>query len=262
MIVRPCPHCRKSISPGVVFCPYCGKDESGRKENFSGDQEAESFSASQLESELRDLASEDPFVQDQAVERCVAKGAGVIPLLGDRLPGSGTTAALGIIKVLARLRDPRSVQVLLQALKETDEEIRAAALTALRPFHDDAVLQALLVEAEGNHPALQGYAASLLGSFRDPRVLPTLARLTHHRQSEVAFQAIWALGELGDPAAIPVLQKALWRREKNLQSAAKTALHRLGGSTRRPWLGRPALLWGLLTGVVMLAGVVLWWVYR
>ena len=180
-----------------------------------------------------ELASDDPFIRDQAVVRVARRGDGVVQALTSILNDFAKPGLSGVALVLGKIGDRRAIPVLAQAAKMGDEELRIASVWALAQFHEPEVLPALLAEAERPHPIIQSFLANALGTFQDTRVLPALMKLAAHPSREVAFQAACSLGELGSRDGVPALQKS-WRRGDALMRAACAAsLRRLGSHPTR-----------------------------
>jgi len=238
MILKPCPFCRKDIPRSITACPYCRRDEKGNSVvmDSSAASAASPASDKYFENDFQELASEDPFIRDQAVVRVAQRGAAVVPALLNILSAFAKPGLAGVARALGKIGDQRAIPVLAQAAKMGDENLRVASVWALTQFHEPEVLPILLTEAERPHPVIQSFLAHVLGTFQDSRVIPVLAKLAAHPNREVAFQAACALGETGDRQGIAPL-KQIWRRRDPLVRAASAAsLRRLG--SKPSWLGR------------------------
>jgi len=257
MILKPCPFCHKDIPRSITACPYCHRDEKGAPiamDSSMGDELGEDRF---FENDLKELASEDPFIRDQAVVRVAQRGVGVVQALMSILGDFAKPGLAGIANALGKIGDGRAIPVLAQAAKMGDEDLRIAAVWALAQFREPEVLPALLAECERPHPMIQSFLANVLGSFQDSRVVPILAKLSLHPNREVAFQAASALGEVGDRTAVAILQKS-WRHGEPLVRAASAAsLRRLGG--KPSWISPWAIFFGLAGVAAVAAG---WIVYR
>jgi HEAT repeat protein len=228
MILKPCPFCQKNIPRSITVCPYCHRDEQGKSVAIDTAVVETPATDAYLADDIKALASEDPFVRDQAVARVAQRGTGVVPALLGILNDFSKPGLAGIAMALGKIADKRAIPVLAHAAKLGDENLRLAAVWALAQIHDPEVLPALLSEAERPHPAIQSFLANVLGTFQDNRVMPVLAKLAGHPNREVAFQAACALGESGNRQCISALKKS-WRRGDALVRAASAAsLRRLG----------------------------------
>jgi HEAT repeat protein len=253
MILKPCPYCRKDIPRSMSVCPYCHRDEQGKPVTMDSAVVEAPFSEREFAADVKELASEDPFVRDQAVTRVVRHGAVIVPALLGILSDFAKPGLSGIAQALGKIADARAIPALAQAAKMGDDELRMSAVCALAQFHEPEVLPILLTEAERPHPIIQSYLANILGTFQDNRVVPTLARLAGHPNREVAFQAVCALGESGGRASIGVL-KSNWRRGDVLvRSACAASLRKLG--SKPAVISRTMLVIGVLVLAFVGAGV-------
>jgi len=229
MLLKPCPFCRKDIPRAITACPYCHRDEQGKTVPMdTAAPAADPASGKYFENDLSELASDDPFVREQAVVRMAQRGFGVVQALTSILSDHSKPGLAAIAKVLGRVGDRRALPALMQAAKLGDDELRTAAIWALAQFRDPEVLPALLSEAERPSPTVQSYLAYVLGGYQDARVIPVLSHLAGHSHREVAFQAAFALGEAGDAAGVAALRKAARRRDPVVRQAAAASLRRLG----------------------------------
>lgn len=258
MILKPCPFCRKEIPRAMTACPYCHRDEKGQPvtmDSTAADAGVEKLS----EADLRELASEDPFVRYQAVGRVAQRGFGVVLALMSHLSDFKKPGLAGMAEVLGKIGDRRAIPALAQAAKMGDEDLRMAAVAALAQFSDREVLPILIAESERAHPLIQSYLANVLGAFQDSQVVPVLAKLSTHSNREVAFQAVCALGETGDRAAIPVLQRVWRRRDALVRRACSASLRRLGA--KPSWVSPAAIVLGL--AILAVLGIAVgWMVYK
>jgi HEAT repeat protein len=259
MILKPCPFCQKEIPRSITVCPYCHRDEQGKSVAMDTSAVEAPVSDKILEHERKELASDDPFIRDQAIIRVAQRGAAVVPALLTILGDFAKSGLAGVARVLGKIGDRRAIPVLAQASKMGDEELRLASVWALAQFHDEEVLPILLAEVERPHPIIQSYIANILGTFQDSRVAPVLIKLAGHPNREVAFQAACALGESGGSAAIGVL-KSTWRQgDPLLRSACVASLRRLGSKPSR----LAPLSMGLgFAALAALGGGLAWFFYK
>ncbi len=243
----------------MAVCPYCHRNDKGEDVLALETKKKTAFSQKHYEQDLLELGSEDPFVRDQAVERLAQKDSQVAEALISALADHNKPGLASIAKVLGRLRHPKALRVLHEALQTGDEELRVNVAWALGQYHSVETLPDLLAEMNRPNPTLQSYLAYAVGSLQDPRIVPALSKLARHSNPEVAFHAIDALGGTGDPQAIPVLRRALQRSEPVVRWAAEAALRRLGGPVR-PFFWQSWMGWGGM-GVTIAAGL-LWWFYK
>jgi HEAT repeat protein len=236
MILKPCPFCQKDIPRSITVCPYCHRDEQGKPVAMDTVVVDAPLTDRYFEDDLIELASEDPFVRDQAVVRVAQRGVGVVEALISILSDFAKPGLAGVALALGKIGDRRAIPVLAQAAKMGDEELRMAAVWALAEFHEPEVIPILLSEAERPHPIIQSFLANVLGTFQDTRVAPVLAKLSGHPNHEVAFQAACALGESGGREGIAALKKSWRRGDALVRAASATSLRRLG--SKPSWVAR------------------------
>ena len=259
MILKPCPFCQKDIPRSITVCPYCHRDEQGKTIVMDSAVTAVPVTDRFFENDLQELASEDPFIRDQAVIRVAQRGFGVVQALISILSDFAKPGLAGVARSLGKIGDRRAIPILAQAAKMGDEELRTASVWAMAQFHEPEALAILLSEAERPHPVIQSFLANVLGRFQDHRVTPVLAKLAGHPNREVAFQAACALGESGDRQAIPVLQKTWRRRDALVRAASAASLRRLGG--KPSWVSPVTVILGLLA-LAAIGSAVAWLVYK
>lgn len=242
----------------MTVCPYCHRDEKGEPVAMDSTAADGRGADRYFQNDLKELASEDLFVRDQAVVRVAQRGFGVVQALINILSDFAKPGLAGVATALGKIGDRRAIPVLSQAAKLGDDDLRIAAIWALAQFHEPEVLPILLSESERPHPIVQSFLANALGTFQDGSVVPVLAKLSLHPNREVAFQAANALGETGDRTAIPALQKAWRHGDALVRSASASSLRRLGG--KPSWISPRSVALGL--SVLAVGAVVGCWVYR
>src|SRR4029077_9400706 len=161
MLLKPCPHCRKSVPAGMTECPYCHRDDKGQEPRSVEGSPASSMDTA-LQNDLNQLASEDPYARQEAAVRIQQRGSGIVPFLMNILSEQTRGGLPEIAKLLGRLRDRRAIGVLMQAMKIGHAEVRTAAVWALCQMNDAQILPELLQEAERPDPTVQGYIAHAL----------------------------------------------------------------------------------------------------
>ena len=142
-----------------------------------------------------------------------------------------------------------AVPALIQALGDSDRDVRRAAATRARLRANSqgdsgwdvrrAAAEALvkigtpavspLIQALGDRSEnVRAAAAWALGDLGDPQAIPALIQALGDQSENVRWAAAWALGDLGDPQAVPPLIKALRDRSENVRCAAAWALGAIG----------------------------------
>ncbi|MBI5181596.1 MAG: HEAT repeat domain-containing protein [Nitrospirae bacterium] len=140
----------------------------------------------------------------------------LMELLRDDNDGVREHAALALGKV----KDPRAVEPLIEALKvdDEDDDVRRNIVFALGDIGDPS-------------------AAEALGKIRDPRAIePLIAALPliaefNFQEKLIGKNAAWSLGKIGDPRAVKPLIIALKDEEKGVKGQAVMGYVIGGGCT-------------------------------
>ncbi|HHL40788.1 MAG TPA: HEAT repeat domain-containing protein [Deltaproteobacteria bacterium] len=184
------------------------------------------------------LNADDPLVVRQ-----------VVSLLGDMaLPHSldSLTAAYGhrdvkvrkeVLKAVARIPSPRSVELLLGALHEGDDELALQAVISLGALRESSAVDALgeialRKDSFSDNPALRKEAVKALGAIGDRSAVPYLARLLEKRRflfgrktnEELKVAAVLALGRIGGDEAAEVVRAAAGDAEGELYRTCRKVL--------------------------------------
>lgn len=139
------------------------------------------------------------------------------------------------VYALARLGDPATATLLVSALRDSAEIVRASAARGLRtPVADSAGARAqasaaLRAALRDPHPHVRINAARALATYGSPELAPPLSALLDDADRNVATAAAEALGALGAPAAAPALERvaATDSLPLSLRAAALAALVRV-----------------------------------
>jgi HEAT repeat protein/beta-lactamase regulating signal transducer with metallopeptidase domain len=105
--------------------------------------------------------------------------------------------------------DPRVLDALIGALKDSDAEVRENALQALAGLRDPRVFEPLVAALRDASADVRSQAAHGLGELRNPRAIDALTAALKDEDPEVREQAVFALGEIRDPRAVDPLAAAL-----------------------------------------------------
>lgn len=106
-----------------------------------------------------------------------------------------------VIYAVSELRGPRVAEILTKALKDSVEDVRAAAARALGQFGDPAVLPQLVESLKDTSPIVARAAVEALSTFKDPRLLGPLMQMLKHQDTGVVERALDAVSKIGDKRA-------------------------------------------------------------
>ncbi len=136
---------------------------------------------------------------------------------------------------LGKFQDPRGVQPLIRALKDSDRSVRVAATTSLTAIGESAVLS-LGHSLQDLDPNVQEIAASILATIGDDRVVDALIAALLNPNWIVRSHAAKALGRIGDPSAIDTLILLLQDKVPAVRDDAGAAITALGEPSIAPLL--------------------------
>jgi HEAT repeat protein/beta-lactamase regulating signal transducer with metallopeptidase domain len=133
--------------------------------------------------------------------------------------------------------DPKLVAALTAALKDTDKEVREAAMHALVRMRDPSIYEPLVQALKDAAPDVRREAVFGLGQMRDKRALEPLIAALKDSDAEVREQAAFALGQLRDRSAVDGLAAALRDTNADVREQAIFAL----GQIRDPRAVEPLI---------------------
>jgi len=120
--------------------------------------------------------------------------------------------------------DPRRLNALIEALKDSDREVRETALSALAKIRDPRVFEPLTAALQDASPDIRQQAAFGLGQMRDARAIEPLSAALKDTNADVREQAAFALGQLRAKSAVPALAAALKDTDADVREQAVFAL--------------------------------------
>ncbi len=146
----------------------------------------------------------------------------------DKLKDPSSTARESAAEELRdyHLHDPRVVEPLIAALKDTDRDVRLSAAVALGKIKDPRAVEPLIVALEDSDVNVRCSAIDALGELRDTRAVEPLIPALKDIELALSERAAIALGDIGDPRAVEPLLAALkdWTKEPDLRGSSAKAL--------------------------------------
>jgi beta-lactamase regulating signal transducer with metallopeptidase domain len=136
-----------------------------------------------------------------------------------------------------RKADPKLVAALTAALKDTDKEVRAAAMHALVQMRDPSIFEPLLLALKDTNADVRKDAVFGLGQMRDKRAVEPLIAALKDSDADVREQAAFALGQLRASAAVDALAAAVRDTSGSVREQAVFAL----GQIRDPRAVEPLI---------------------
>jgi HEAT repeat protein len=152
----------------------------------------------------------------------------LLALLRERatLRGRGT-----VLYALGQLRDPRSTDVLIEAMSgkgDNKRDDRIAAARGLGEIGGNRAAEALakVWQNENDHTEVRLAAAGSLGRTHDHRAVDALAFLLEKGSRLHTLSAIESLWRSRDPRAKNILRSALKHKDTLVRKAAQVAIER------------------------------------
>ncbi len=110
-----------------------------------------------------------------------------------------------VFTILQSLNDPRAFTVLVQGLRDQDQNIRVIAAFTLGNLKDSRAVEPLLAACGDSEGLVRARVAEALGKLKDQRALATLLALADDADRLVCAYALQALSGFDTQRAIPAL---------------------------------------------------------
>ncbi|MFA6056254.1 MAG: HEAT repeat domain-containing protein [Thermodesulfovibrionales bacterium] len=178
------------------------------------------------------------FLRDDNPYLCMV----VIKLLGEIGDNLAVGHLIGVLKhfrswqlrseaadALGKIKDPRIVGPLIEALNDRNSRVREAAAKSLKEVGEPAV-EPLLASLKDENQDVSFKAIVLLGEIGDSRAVePLVGVLKHFELWAMRFEAARSLGMIKDPRAIGPLTEALYDKDEYVREGAEGALKEIAG---------------------------------
>jgi HEAT repeat protein len=169
---------------------------------------------------------------DRLVRAIVAQALGKIgdrrataPLVDQLERETDSTAIALLCQALGALKDPLASRPLTRLLAHEKSSIRLHAARGLRGIADRTTVEALVKALDDEDDDVRAEVAWALGETGDDRAVdPLVAYLKSNRGERSRTAAAQALGKLGDPRTIPVLVSLVYDEKAGAQDAAAESL--------------------------------------
>ena len=123
-----------------------------------------------------------------------------------------------------RTLDPRTVNALMEAMKDSDKGVRETAMNVLVQMRDPRMFDPLVAALKDASADVREHAAFGLGQLRDARAIDPLAGALKDTNAGVREQAVFALGQLRAAAAIDAISTAVRDTNPGVREQAVFAL--------------------------------------
>jgi HEAT repeat protein/beta-lactamase regulating signal transducer with metallopeptidase domain len=126
-----------------------------------------------------------------------------------------------------RAADPRMVEALTAALKDSDKEVRETAMHALVQLRDPSIFEPLVQALKDSSPDVREQAAHGLSQLRDKRAVEPLLGALKDQNASVRESVVHALSQLRDPRSVDGLIGALGDENPKVREQVAFALGQL-----------------------------------
>jgi HEAT repeat protein len=135
-----------------------------------------------------------------------------------------TPTRTGALKVLADAQGVASVPILVNALKNTDINFRAAALKLAQKYINPTTTNLWIRALPTLSADAQAEVIGMLGQVNAPTALPAILKNLTHKQPVVKLAAIQAATQIGQESILPPLMRVLKTGNEEEVKAVKNAL--------------------------------------
>jgi HEAT repeat protein len=175
--------------------------------------------------------------RDSSVREAAASSLGLLGVSVERLTADARSPSWQIraaaMTTLARLGDPRGLQVLVSGLSDKDDNVRAEAARSLAVMGDARALDPLIGALHDPSPDVRLEAAVAVGGFKNARAINSLTGLLGDRDWRVSAAAAEALAKMNDDRAIKLVVESLGSADWRLRARAAQVLARVPEATIR-----------------------------
>lgn len=168
--------------------------------------------------------------------------AAFLPMLHQRLENEKSyEVKASIAKILSEMKDPSSIEPLINALdlgntepaaNQANKEITAALGAIGDPKAEPQLLK--LLNAKDAYTKIE--AINALGTMKSKAAVKKLIDIAEDDNGEpfIAKKAVQALGDIGDPAAVPLLTKMMFKERRGVSFYVESsfALYQIGDKSK------------------------------
>lgn len=182
--------------------------------------------------DVKGLITALDYKKDKFIRINAAKALGgkkdpkaVEPLIG-ALKDSDKEVRISVIGALKDIKGARSIEALIGAFKDADKDIRSSATWALINKNDTESVEPLIAALK-DKPDSEACDSAIfvLGAIKDARAVEPLVAALNRFSGNSRYHAAWALGEIGDARAIePLITVLKDCHDQRMQGVATDAL--------------------------------------
>jgi len=112
---------------------------------------------------------------------------------------------------LGRLKDPRAVPALQEAMNDEDSQTVIWCIWGLGSIGDKSAVPGIIEKLEDSDSAIRSMSAYVLGAIQDPRAVPPLQAHLDDATAEVSWNSAIALARMNNASGADVLLKIMNR---------------------------------------------------
>ena len=176
-------------------------------------------------------AAIDGALQATSTAKGAAPDPKVVAALMEAMKDSDREVRESAMHALVRMRHPAMFEPLVQALKDSSADIRESAAFGLGQLRDKRAAEPLKAALKDSSASVREQAVFALGQLRDASAFDGLVLAARDESASVREQAVFALGQLRDPKAVDPLVVALRDASGSVREQAAFALGQLGAKT-------------------------------
>lgn len=174
-----------------------------------------------------------PLLQDKNpnVQKCASRALEKIESqldldtwISHQKEGKNREMRVKAVYALSRIPGEKAFRAIVEATKSPEEDVRAAAVRALRQRNEMQTFEILVELLEDQSIVVRALAAETIGLKGARKLVPYLLAHLSENNKEVLEQVLTALGKLGDPLAEKPLIEMLNHPEPWVRGLAALAL--------------------------------------
>jgi hypothetical protein len=160
----------------------------------------------------------------------------VLQALMDALKDSDAEVRKSALHALMKFRTPAAFDAFMIAMKDQDADVRQQAAFALSQLRDERAMDALIGALRDENADVRQQAAFALSQLRKAKAVPALMAASKDVDEDVREQALFALSQIRDASAVPALIGALGDAKPNVRQQAAFALSQIQDPAAVPGL--------------------------
>jgi HEAT repeat protein/beta-lactamase regulating signal transducer with metallopeptidase domain len=160
----------------------------------------------------------------------------VLQALMDALKDSDAEVRKSALHALMKFRTPAAFDAFMIAMKDQDADVRQQAAFALSQLRDERAIDALIGALRDENADVRQQAAFALSQLRKAKAVPALMAASKDVDEDVREQALFALSQIRDASAVPALIGALSDAKPNVRQQAAFALSQIQDPAAVPGL--------------------------